>query len=77
VSLTAHQGPASVTIVTIHYRARCTEPACKNVARMILRHAEAGGAPLTSLEFCNAHGRARLETDRTAGLKVYDDRKLP
>jgi hypothetical protein len=34
---------------------------------MILRHANIGGAPMTSREFCLTHGRARVERDRTAG----------
>jgi hypothetical protein len=34
---------------------------------MILRHANIGGAPMTSREFCLTHGRARVQRDRTAG----------
>ena len=35
--------PASVTIVTLGYRLRCTEPDCRNLARLILRCADVGG----------------------------------
>jgi hypothetical protein len=66
--------PVSVTIITLGYRAKCSEAGCRNLGRMILRHADVGGAPMTSREFCLAHGRSRLERDRAAGLKVYDDR---
>jgi hypothetical protein len=64
----------SVTIVAGGYRARCTEAGCKNLGRMILRHADAGGRPMSNSEFCYGHGRLRVERDRAAGLKVYDDR---
>jgi hypothetical protein len=30
---------------------------------------------MTNLVFCHGHRRLRLERDRTAGLKVYDDRE--
>jgi hypothetical protein len=43
----------SVTIVTIGYRARCTEPGCRNLGRVILRHADAGGRPFSNSEFCH------------------------
>jgi hypothetical protein len=43
-----HRGrtPASVTIVAICYRARCTESACANLGRLILRYADASGQPI-------------------------------
>jgi hypothetical protein len=31
----------SVTIITLGYRVHCTEPGCRNLGRMILRHADA------------------------------------
>jgi hypothetical protein len=69
----AHRDIASsVTIITLGYRAKCSEPGCRNSGRMILRHADVGGAPMTSREFCLAHGRSRIE--HGAGLRVYDDR---
>ena len=66
----------SVTIITLGYRARCTEPNCPNLGRVILRHADVGGRPMANAEFCNAHGRARIERDRAAGLRVYDNRDV-
>ena len=57
--------PASVTIVTLGYRVRCTEPDCRNLARLILCCADAGGLPMTNSEFCHAHARARIEHART------------
>jgi hypothetical protein len=56
------------------YRVRSTEPGCHNLGRMILRHADAGGRPIDNAEFCLAHGRGRIERDRAAGLRVYDNR---
>jgi hypothetical protein len=37
---------ASATIVALGYRARCTEPHCKNLRRLILRYAGTGGRPM-------------------------------
>jgi hypothetical protein len=59
----------------IGYRARCTEAGCGNLARLGFRYADAGGRPMTNLVFCHRHGRLRVERDRAAGLKVYDDRE--
>jgi hypothetical protein len=36
----------SVTIVALGYRARCTEPECENLGRLILRYADSGGRPI-------------------------------
>ena len=66
---------ASVTIGALGYRARCTEAGCGNLARLGFRYADAGGRPMTNLVFCHRHGRLRVERDRAAGLKVYDDRE--
>ena len=64
----------SVTLVQLGYRARCTKPGCRNLGRLILRYADAGGQPMNNAEFCHAHVRVRIEGARAAGLKVYDDR---
>ena len=42
---------ASVTIGALGYRARCNEAGCKNLGRMILRYADAGGRPMSNSEF--------------------------
>ena len=52
--------PASVTIVALGYRARCNEAGCKNLGRMFLRYADAGGRPMSNSEFCLAHARLKL-----------------
>jgi hypothetical protein len=65
---------ASVTILTIGYRARCTTPGCPNLARAIVRYADRAGRPLSNLERCNAHTREALERDTKAGLMMHDDR---
>ena len=66
---------ASVTILTIGYRARCSEPGCRNLARAILRYADRSGRSLSNLERCNAHTREALEHDAKAGLAMQDERK--
>ena len=69
VSTDHPETPASVTIVALGSRARCTVPRCKNLGRMILRYADAGGRPMSSSEFCNAHARVRVARDRAAGSR--------
>jgi hypothetical protein len=69
-----HLHPASVTIVTLGYRARCTEPGCHNLARLILRYAADGSRPMTNSEFCRGHTRARIA--QAARLKVFDNRRV-
>jgi hypothetical protein len=75
VSTEHPKSAASVTIIAGGYRARCTEARCKNLGRMILRHADTGGRPMSNSEFCYGHGRLRIARDEAAGLKVYDDRE--
>jgi hypothetical protein len=41
-----------------------------------LRYADAGGRPMSNAEFCYAHARVKVASDRAAGLKVYDDREV-
>jgi hypothetical protein len=67
---------SSVTINALGYRARCTETGCRNLGRMILRYADAGGRPTSHPVLCHAHSRVMLARDRAAGLKVYDDREV-
>jgi len=67
---------ASVTIVSLGYRARCTEPAYASLGCLILRYADAGGRPINNAEFCHSHARVRIAGARAAGLKVYDDREV-
>jgi hypothetical protein len=69
--------PGSLTIIPLGYHAQCTEAGCKNLGRMILRYADAGGRPMSNSEFCHSHGRMRVERDRAVGIKVYDDREAP
>lgn len=65
-----------VTIITLGYRARCTERGCDNLARVILRYANVGGRPLSNLERCNAHARGAIERETKAGPTLFDDRRL-
>jgi hypothetical protein len=58
--------PTSVTKITLGYRVRCTAAGCRNLGRMILRHAGAGGRPIDISVFCVAHGRSRVNaTERS------------
>jgi hypothetical protein len=66
---------ASVNIGPISYRARCTETGCKNLGRMLMIYADAGGRPISHPVLCHAHARERLARDRAAGIKVFDDRE--
>jgi hypothetical protein len=68
------QEAASVTILTIGYRERCTKPECRNLARAIIRYGDRAGRPLSNLERCNALTREALERDTAAGLAMYDNR---
>ena len=52
----------SVTIIPFGYRTRCSESGCRNLGRVILRHADAGGRPIDNAEFCLRHGRARIKS---------------
>ena len=67
---------AAATIVTLGYRARCAEAGCKNLGRMILRYADAGGRPMNNAEFRHAHARVRIEGVLCLGHKVYDNREV-
>ena len=64
--------PASVTIIAIARRARCTEAGRANLGRLILRYADAGGRPISNSELCRAHACVRVARDKAAGFKVYD-----
>jgi hypothetical protein len=69
------ESAASVTVVTLGiYSAKCKAPACGNRATLLLRYADAGGRPIAHPVLCHGHGRERLERDKEAGLKVFDDR---
>jgi hypothetical protein len=50
----------SVKIGAISYRARCTEARCKNVVRLLLIYADAGGRPISHPVLCYTHGRERI-----------------
>jgi hypothetical protein len=69
--------PVSVTIVVLGYRAPCTEAGCANLGRLILRHADAGGRPMSNAEFCYGHTLEKISRSKAAGLKVIDDRVMP
>jgi hypothetical protein len=69
------QTAAIVKIGPISYRARCTEAGCKNLGRVLMIYADAGGRPIAHLVLCHEHGRERLTRDHAAGLNVFDERE--
>jgi hypothetical protein len=75
MSTDCEETPASVKIGPISYRARCTEAGCSNLGRLQMIYADAGGRPIAHPVVCHGHGRLRVERDRAAGLKVFDDRE--
>jgi hypothetical protein len=58
-----------VKIVPLGYPARCTEPGCANLGRLILRYADAGGRPVNNPEFCHAHSGARVASAGPLGAQ--------
>jgi hypothetical protein len=74
VSADNFENPASVTARPISYRARCSEAGCRNLGRLLMIYADAGGRPIAHSVVCHTHGHKRLERDKAAGLKVFDDR---
>jgi hypothetical protein len=74
MSIDPPETAASVNVDAISYRARCTEAGCKNLGRMQMIYADAGGRPIAHPVVCHEHARRRLALDRAAGLKVFDDR---
>jgi hypothetical protein len=67
---------ASVTIRALGYRAPCTEAGCKNLGRVLMIYADAGGRPIAHPVVCHTHGHERVARDKAAGLKVFDDREI-
>jgi len=75
VSADNPETPASVNIGAISYRARCTEAGCKNLGRLLMIYADAGGRPISHPVICHKHARMKMARNRAAGLKVSDDRE--
>jgi hypothetical protein len=65
-----HENAASVTVVAVSYRTlRCTEHGCRNLGRLLLRYADAGGRPRSHPLLCHAHGRKRLARDKAHAMR--------
>jgi hypothetical protein len=71
------EAAASVTIITIGYRAHCAAAGCGNLARTILRYADAGGRPFANLERCNRHAHEAIKRDIQEEVRIYDEREAP
>jgi hypothetical protein len=66
--------PAALELLTIGYRARCSDK-CGNMARTIARRVDNQGRPMGQRELCLLH---TVETEKQAkaqGLKLHDLRK--
>ena len=44
----------AVSVIRSAIGARCIDSACRNLGRLILRHADAGGRPFSNLVLCHA-----------------------
>jgi hypothetical protein len=75
MSIDHSESAANMTIIAAGFRTHCTAPLCKKLGRMILRYNDAGGRPTKISPFCPTHTIGRIVRARTAGLKVYDQRK--
>jgi len=56
------------------YRIKCTATGCRNLARIIIRRVEAGGAPERQSELCNKDARATAAAASADGIPVHDMR---
>jgi hypothetical protein len=54
------------------YRIKCKAPGCRNLARVIVRYIEDGGAPSGQNEYCNADARAEIEAAKAKRVDVHD-----
>jgi hypothetical protein len=57
------------------YRIKCTAADCRNLARVIIRQVEKGGAPLGQTELCNKDARMTAAAARADGIPVHDMRR--
>jgi hypothetical protein len=72
-----HDGQvAQIQLWPCGYRAKCTAPDCPDLARVIIRRVEAGGAPMGQDEYCNKHARVAAEAALASGIAVHDMRSL-
>jgi hypothetical protein len=74
--MAAEEQPTMVVILRCGYRAKCVTPGCGNVARAIVRYADAGGRPLRQEEICNAHTAEAKNAAVADRLTIHDDRKI-
>jgi excisionase family DNA binding protein len=63
----------TLTVMPLRNGGRCCTPGCHNQARVTLDHVDADGRSMTSVAFCNPHGRELVERDQAAGLMVHDE----
>jgi hypothetical protein len=69
-----HEIEASVNVTIIaRVPRRMLETRRQEPRARTFRIADTDGPPMINFEFCNLHGRMRIEHDRVAVLKVYDD----
>lgn len=69
--------PAAATAIELwpcHYRAQCTEPGCRYLARIIVRFVADGGSPEGQRELCNRDARKQVEALKAKGMPVHDMR---
>jgi len=69
----AHDG-LEIELWPCQYRIKCTAAGCRNLARIIIRRVETGGAPEGQSELCNKDARAAVATASADGIPVHDMR---
>ncbi|HUD10989.1 MAG TPA: hypothetical protein VMS08_01140 [Candidatus Saccharimonadia bacterium] len=57
------------------YRIKCTAPDCRNLARIIVRYVEDGGAPSGQAELCNKDAKVEIEAAKAKRIAVHDMRE--
>jgi hypothetical protein len=72
MNIARNESPKILTIITLGYRARCTQAGCTSLGSVILRHFDAGGRPMDNAEFGNAHAKVRIERDRMRLWDLHD-----
>ena len=73
--MTSDGQPAALELLTLGYRARCSEK-CGDQARTIARTMDNQGRPLRQRELCLLHTVEAEKAARARGITIHDSRKL-
>ena len=67
------EGGVALEMWACGFRARCTVPACGNLAQLVLVRVARGGAPDGQSEFCFRHARTSVAKAKASGVSVFDN----